>query len=388
MTEIDINVVKPERVVDIIVEPNIITVNVTVSGGGGAVDSVNGQTGGVVLDADDIAETTSRYWLTNVLKTAYDSAVAWISTNGANILSHIASTSNPHNTTATQTDALKRDGSNANSDVDLGDFSLDAKSVKINGTGGAGHVGLKHQSSPATASGSETALYAGSDGELYYKNAGGVVAQVASRAWVNLQGFITNVITALGYTPENVANKATNLTSPDNTKYPTTLAVSEALAGKANTFLNVKISTTAYLTGTTVETEVYRLEIPANTFSAIDMLFLRGLIFQKIGTAAGYTIRTKLSTSPTMPSGTTDQIGTMIPTNTNISAFFGRGFAITAGNLIGLTATLNSSFETNQGNALLNVPFNPTITQYLYISITLGNANDQVRLVGGQISNV
>jgi len=33
----------------------------------------------------------------------------------------------------------------------------------------------------------------------------------------------------IGYTPENVANKATNLTSPDNTKYPTTLAVSNAI---------------------------------------------------------------------------------------------------------------------------------------------------------------
>lgn len=161
-----------------------------------------------------------------------------------------------------------------------------------------------------------------------------------------------------------------------------------ALQGKANTFFNVKIPTTAYVTGTTVETEVYRLEIPANTLSAIDMLFLRGLIFQKLGTAAAYTIRTKLSTSPTMPSGTTDQIGTTSPTNTGISAFFGRGFAITGGNLIGLTATLNSSFETNTGNALLNVPFDHTITQYLYISITLGNVNDQFRVVGGQISNV
>lgn len=36
----------------------------------------------------------------------------------------------------------------------------------------------------------------------------------------------------LGYTPENQANKATNLTTPDNTKYPTTLAVSNALSGK------------------------------------------------------------------------------------------------------------------------------------------------------------
>ena len=34
---------------------------------------------------------------------------------------------------------------------------------------------------------------------------------------------------ALGFTPENISNKATNLSDPDNTKYPTTLAVSTAL---------------------------------------------------------------------------------------------------------------------------------------------------------------
>jgi len=42
----------------------------------------------------------------------------------------------------------------------------------------------------------------------------------------------------LGFTPENVANKATNLTSPDDTKYPTTLAVSTELATKQNTLTN------------------------------------------------------------------------------------------------------------------------------------------------------
>lgn len=37
----------------------------------------------------------------------------------------------------------------------------------------------------------------------------------------------------LGYTPENVANKAVNLSTPDNIKYPTTLAVSNAIAALA-----------------------------------------------------------------------------------------------------------------------------------------------------------
>ena len=38
---------------------------------------------------------------------------------------------------------------------------------------------------------------------------------------------------ALGFTPENITNKSTSLTSPDNTKYPTTLAVSNAISGFA-----------------------------------------------------------------------------------------------------------------------------------------------------------
>ena len=38
----------------------------------------------------------------------------------------------------------------------------------------------------------------------------------------------------LGFTPENVVNKATNLITPNNTKYPTTLAVSTALGLKQN----------------------------------------------------------------------------------------------------------------------------------------------------------
>lgn len=60
------------------------------------------------------------------------------------------------------------------------------------------------------------------------------IAGYATEAWVNSRGFITNVITALGFTPENVANKATNLASPDNTKYPTTQAVADGLALKQN----------------------------------------------------------------------------------------------------------------------------------------------------------
>jgi hypothetical protein len=46
--------------------------------------------------------------------------------------------------------------------------------------------------------------------------------------------FIRPQIEPLLFKPENVANKSINLTSPDNVKYPTTLAVSTALSGKEN----------------------------------------------------------------------------------------------------------------------------------------------------------
>jgi len=71
--------------------------------------------------------------------------------------------------TATQVDALKRDGSNANSDVDLGAYALNANSFKINGTAGAGHIDLKHQSSDATSPASSTALWADANGDIKWK---------------------------------------------------------------------------------------------------------------------------------------------------------------------------------------------------------------------------
>lgn len=75
-------------------------------------------------------------------------------------------------TTATDLDALKRDGSNTNSDIDLGSYSLNAKSIKINGTGGNGHLSLKHQSTGITATTSESAIGANSSGNPIWKNDG------------------------------------------------------------------------------------------------------------------------------------------------------------------------------------------------------------------------
>ena len=57
--------------------------------------------------------------------------------------------------------------------------------------------------------------------KLVVDNNGNSVVQIATRAWVTAQGYITNVVTALGYTPENSANKTDTMSgnTASSTKY-------------------------------------------------------------------------------------------------------------------------------------------------------------------------
>lgn len=59
----------------------------------------------------------------------------------------------------------------ATTDVDLGAFKLNAQSLHVKGTAGNGHLGLKHQSSSATASASESSLFADTNGDMSFQNA-------------------------------------------------------------------------------------------------------------------------------------------------------------------------------------------------------------------------
>ena len=66
----------------------------------------------------------------------------------------------------------------ATADVDLGVYIMNAASFHAKGTGGTGHVGFKHQSSSATAAGSETVIFANSTGYLYSKNDGNPIEKI------------------------------------------------------------------------------------------------------------------------------------------------------------------------------------------------------------------
>ena len=73
-------------------------------------------------------------------------------------------------------------------DVDLDTLGLSAKFVKIKGTGGDGHLNLKHQSSASTAGGSESVIYADASGNPKWKNDGNAVESILTSAGGSLTG--------------------------------------------------------------------------------------------------------------------------------------------------------------------------------------------------------
>jgi len=121
---------------------------------------------------------------------------------------------------------------------------------------------------------------------------------------VDSKGRLTGVtnVAVLGYTAENVANKATSLTSPDNTKYPTTQAVADGLALKANItdveIILFKSSTTTVVTGKTLETSIYSIPLPNDGFNYIIEIYSQAQITTFAGLAITHRFRVGTYTSP------------------------------------------------------------------------------------------
>ena len=135
---------------------------------------------------------------------------------------------------------------------------------------------------------------------------------------------------------------------------------------------NVKVTTpSSYVTGTLAETEVLRIEIPANSISDNSFLNMPILYLNKIGTNGAMNIKGKLSTSPTMPSGVTDQIFNYSNiAATNLSFGMDRMFIVSDGLIKGFPFQISSYFSTNaNSNSFSSKAFDRTVTNYLYISI-------------------
>ena len=188
----------------------------------------------------------------------------------------------------------------------------------------------------------------------------------------------------------------TGLVTTSTTQVTETDSVVVAI-GELQGQLNTKISgynyenttSSATLTGTTTETQIIKVTIPANTFSTSDF-FKFNAIFSKTGILGAATIRAKLSTSATMTTGNATSIALHTTSATNRFIPFQRNsLVIKSGAIIGFPFIQTSVTDyAIQDNPVSSVAFDVTVTQYFYISVTLANAADSIYLSSLQITNI
>lgn len=155
------------------------------------------------------------------------------------------------------------------------------------------------------------------------------------------------------------------------------------------------------VTGTLSETQVYResFRISSNMGeNAYGLGFFLNIfsLFTKLGTASGYTIRVKLSTSSTMPSGSTDQIALYNGSTSTLYAPLSRIFSIirpvNLGNmqLYGFPFTSSSINDANistTASSSRDILYGEIY--YLYVSVQLTTSiADTVNFVSLKASNV
>jgi len=162
---------------------------------------------------------------------------------------------------------------------------------------------------------------------------------------------------------------------------PSEDAVFDALALKQNLlYRSITVIPSATLTGTTTETELLKITIPANTLSANEIIQMLP-DFIRSGVNNLITIRFKMSTSSTMPPTTTGQFAVWTVGTGSPSIKVRRRFKIYGGNLVGFTNTTSSVTDEGVINAgLSSQAFDNTVTNYFYISATLLSASDSIYL--------
>lgn len=179
---IDINVGQTVEEVTINVVDNVIQVNINkITGGGGAVDSVNGQTGVIVLDQDNIADgvTYKQYSLTEKNKLAGIAAGAEVNVNADwNAVSGDAQILNKPTIPDVST-LVPYTGATTN--VDLGEFELKAGQLTLDTTptGTAAVATTRWNDSLGS---SETTL---KGGNVVLKNGVDLVARIVNKVTPN-----------------------------------------------------------------------------------------------------------------------------------------------------------------------------------------------------------
>ena len=105
--------------------------------------------------------------------------------------------------------------------LDMGAWDVNARGIKINGTGGLGHIDYKHQSGTPTGNASSTTMYANVDGDMAWKNDHNYITTLASHAntadrvytFPNASGTVALTSDLSSYVPYTGATTSLNMGS-------------------------------------------------------------------------------------------------------------------------------------------------------------------------------
>lgn len=155
-------------------------------------------------------------------------------------------------------------------------------------------------------------------------------------------------------------------------------------------YINKVTAASSAVTGTLTETECYKVLIPANTLVSGDKLVLDGLLVSKTGTAGNAVIRIKISTSATLPAGTTSRVADpeLSAATLLITGMISRTWNIIGGNIYGTPrSNATASKDAYFSDPMSSQAFDVTVDNYLYISVILANIADSVTLYGFTLKN-
>jgi len=288
-------------------------------------------------------------------------------------------------TTPDEVGALAIDGSNANSDVDLGNNNVLSKTFFVGETNKMNILAdlltdnryARFQDKDYDGIADITDIPDISN--LVVKNTA-ITGATKTKITYDSKGLVTSGADA---TTADIADSTNKRYQTDNqrTFNDATSSIQTQLNGKQATlsytpYKFVQNSQTAH-TGTTSETIVATATINGSTFNSSDIMkMLFGL--NKGTTSSGASIRIKINTSNTLTGAT--QIAIFNVTGTASVTIFKRNFMLNGGNLYGLnfanTAVVND--EVNNATTYGSTAYNTSNTLYLFFTIQLITSGDSM----------
>ena len=265
------------------------------------VSSVYGRTGAVVANTGDyttsqVTEGSNLYFT----DTRARAAISLTTTGTSGAATYVSGILNIPNYGSVLTGYVPYTG--ATQDVDLGAFKLNAQSLHAKGTGGLGHLGLKHQSLSATASANEVSLFADSNGDL---------------SWLNGNLYLSKFITS-----SNTANHS--YTFPNATG---TIALTSQLTGGTVTSIGLSSATSGVTIGSSPVTTSGTITIAIATATTSQNGLLSSTDWTTFNNKQStLTLGNLTSTDITVTGGTGAVVGSgsslvLATVNTNVGTF-------------------------------------------------------------------